>query len=259
MRSSRLIRAAVALALLAQPWILNAATPDPVPAGLEKTLRSRFTEVNILSIKPAPVAGLFEVFTGDSIAYANANGDFLLVGSLMDTRTHANLTTQRLDEMNSIDFAALPFDRAIKVVKGNGRRKLAIFADPDCPYCQQLEKEMASMTDVTVYTFLYPLERVHPHATEKAHAIWCATDRSHAWTQWRVEQRAPDAVGTCKDDPITALQQLGTTLRISSTPTLFLSNGRRIGGAVETEKLEKMLDASAAAPAASPPVGMLTR
>ena len=101
-----------------------------------------------------PSPGLYEVFTGDGIAYSTATGDYVVLGEMMDTRTRHNLTRESMGVRNAIDFSTLPLDQAIKVVKGNGKRTLAVFSDPDCPYCQQLEKELASVTDVTVYTFL---------------------------------------------------------------------------------------------------------
>jgi thiol:disulfide interchange protein DsbC len=217
---------------------------------LKQTLQGRFPDIKILDVRPSPVPGLFEVLTEDTLAYSTPNGDYLFVGSLMDTRSRQNLTKESMDARNAVDFGTLPVAQAIKVVKGNGQRQLAVFADPDCPYCKKLEEELASVTNVTVYTYLYPLDDLHPGAREKSHAIWCAKDRSQAWTQWMTEQKSVPPLASCKEDPVDELRSLGAKLRINSTPTLFLASGKRVSGLVPAAELEKMLNQ----PAKSAPV-----
>ncbi len=225
-----------------------AATPkNDAPTNIKKVLETRYPQVKVVDVTPSPVAGLYEVFTGDSIVYASANGDFLLGGPLMSTADKRNVTAQRLDEHGSIDFTSLPLDLAIKTVKGNGRRTLAVFADPDCPFCKELEHSIAAFDDVTVYTFLFPLTSLHPDAANKARTIWCAEDRSQAWTQWMLSGTPAKAAEGCKGDPIEDLQKLGNKLRISSTPVVFFSNGRRVGGTLTAEQLKTRFDALDAA------------
>ena len=219
-------------------------------AILKQTLQQRFPDIKILDVQPTPAPGLFEIYTGDSIVYSTATGDHLILGSMMDTRTKRDLTAQSMDVHNAIDFASLPTGQAIKVVKGNGKRQLAVFADPDCPYCKKLEQELASVSDVTVYTYLYPLANLHPDAPTKAHAIWCSANRSETWTHWMVSQEPAKPQANCSEDPLKDLQALGAKLHINSTPTLFLGNGKRISGMLTAAELEKALDWSAgAAPA----------
>jgi thiol:disulfide interchange protein DsbC len=182
---------------------------------------------------------------GDQIVYSDAAGDYLFVGSLVDTQTHENLTETRLNDHGKIDFKTLPFDHAIKIVKGNGSRVFAVFSDPDCPFCQELEKSLLAVTDVTMYVFLYPIASLHPQAPVKAHAIWCASDRSAAWNTWMHEKKLPPAT-SCSGDPIDSLQKLGETLHINSTPTLFFANGRRVAGAIPVKDIQEMLASSGA-------------
>lgn len=215
---------------------------------LKETLEARFP-IKVDVVQPSPLPGVYEVIAGHQIAYADASGDYLLIGRLMDTRTRHDLSAEHLDARSSIDFHTLPFDKAIRIVRGNGARQLAVFADPDCPYCQQLEKDLRSVTDVTVFVFLLPLEHLHPDAPAHAHAIWCAADRGAAWTDWVIDRKPPPS-GNCADDPIGAIQTLAQTLHIDATPTLFLQDGRRVGGDVPLEQLQKLL-AQASAPAAS--------
>lgn len=215
------------------------AAEDPTKT-LQETLQKRYPDVKLEGAQPTPIPGVYEVFAGGRVVYTDATGDYMILGKLVDTRTRHDLSAEHLDIHNSIDFQKLPFERAIKFVHGNGSRRLAIFEDPDCPYCQQLEKDMAALTDVTIYVFLYPLETVHPNATAHAHAIWCSPDRAAAWTGWMQERKAP-AGTSCEGDPVNDLQTLGTSLRVSSTPTLFFESGRRVGGALDANTLQQLL------------------
>jgi thiol:disulfide interchange protein DsbC len=240
------------------------AAKKPDPAAIKKTLETRYPQVHVVDIAPAPIAGLFEVYTGENIVYTNDTGDYLLPGPLIETATRRNLTVDRIDARNTIDFATLPLDKAIKTVKGNGGRTMAVFSDPDCPFCKELEKELVSVDNVTIYTFLFPITDLHPDAGNKARAIWCSADRARTWADWMHDGKAATApADACKAEVIADINELGKKLRISSTPTTFLADGKRIGGTVPAADLEQALKASAAgkpqktsalAPAGSPAV-----
>ena len=215
------------------------AGDDPV-AAIKRTLIERYPKIPIVDVQPSAVPGIYEVFTGGTIVYSDATGDHLFVGRLIDTRSNRDLSAERLDVYNGVDFQRLPFERAIKIVKGNGSRRLVLFEDPDCPYCHKLEQELTTITDVTMYVFLYPLEDLHPGATGQAHAIWCSPDRASAWTEWMVNRKPPPG-GACRSDPIGENQRLGRALRVNETPTLFLPNGHRVAGVPDLARLQQML------------------
>jgi thiol:disulfide interchange protein DsbC len=250
MQMRRFLAVLVALVALLPPlWAADskpdtaAASPDAV-AAIRKTLESRFAGTKVIDVQPSPVQGLYEVFLGDRIVYADASGDHVLVGDLIDTRTQADLTQARMEQRGAIDYKALPFDKAIKIVKGNGSRQLAVFEDPDCPFCRRLEQELATLNDTTVYVFLFPIDSLHPQASLHSRQIWCAPDRAQAWTQWLL-QRKPLPAATCKGDPISELARLGERLYIDGTPTLFFPSGKRVGGAIPTAELQQHLIAEA--------------
>lgn len=213
-----------------------------VPAGLRKTLEERYPEVKIVDVRPAPIAGMYEIFTASGIIYADSTGDHLLGGPLIDTRDRRNLTAERLDERNAIDFSALPLDLAIKTVKGDGHRQMAVFADPDCPFCKKLEQALKSVDNVTVYTFLFPIPDLHPGAVVKARKIWCSEDRATTWTQWMREGAPITAEGDCKSIPLDELHALGEKLHVAGTPTIFFASGRRVGESLTTERIEQLLN-----------------
>lgn len=228
------------LAVCAQAATAGAATaPGGAAESIKRTLQERLSGVRVLDVIPTGIAGLYEVYTSDGIVYSDARGDHVFVGNLVDTRTRRSVTSDRTDARNSIDFATLPFERAIRIVRGSGTRKLAVFADPDCPYCQKLERELAGLGDATIYIFLFPLDDLHPEARAKSRAIWCAPDRAQAWTRWMFEQVLPEQADACAGDPVAELATLAGTLGIRSTPTLFLESGRRIAGVMSQDELER--------------------
>lgn len=236
------VLAAVALMNIPSAGMAVPTSPDVV-ASIRRNLESRFPGSHVVDVQPTVIPGLFEVYLGDQIVYSDATGDHLIVGNLVDTQTKQNITEAHFNDYGKIDFKTLPLNKAIKVVKGNGSRTFAVFSDPDCPYCQQLEKTLLSVNDITMYVFLYPIQTLHPQAPAKAHAIWCAPDRAQAWSDWMHEKKLP-AAKSCSGDPIDSLQRLGDTLHINSTPTLFFANGSRIAGALPAAELEKAFAAN---------------
>jgi len=222
-----------------------AATASADEASLKKTIESTYPKVKIQSITKTPFAGLYEVFLDGQIIYTDEKLTFLIVeGRLVDPKSRRDLTAERMDELTRVDFASLPLDKAIKVVKGNGSRKLVVFSDPDCPYCKKLEqKDLSGMTDITIYTFLYPLEELHPDAANKSRAIWCSSDKSKAWQDWMLNGQLPKAKENC-ETPVDDIASLGRRLSITSTPTLIFANGKRVLGAYPAKEIEKLLDAA---------------
>lgn len=244
MKPAYLFRSFVAAFIVLVPALVTGAQSKASAKeieALQKTLQERYPTMKIVDIQPAPVEGLYEVFTGTSIAYADKSGEYLLSGSLVQTSTKANLSRDRLNERNAIKFDTLPFDQAIKVVKGDGSRKLAIFTDPDCPYCKRLEEELKSVDNVTMYLFMFPL-KIHPQAERRAKAIWCSADRAQAWEQWVLEKKEPE--GTCTNDPVADTLTLAQKLNVNSTPTLYFENGSRESGALPAATLETRLAAA---------------
>jgi thiol:disulfide interchange protein DsbC len=238
----------LAFALCALLVGVAAHAADAVTMRLMQTLSARFPTIKIDAVEPSPMPGIYQVIAQNQVVYVDASGDHMIVGNMMDTRTKQNLTAQAVDAHESIDFNSLPLDEAIKIVKGNGARKMAMFADPDCPYCQRLEQDMRATNNVTIYLFLFPLEQVHPHALADAKAIWCSPDRASAWTNWMVSHTPIPGGGSCENDPIGKIAALARSLRIQATPTIFLQNGRRIGGWIPQPQLQQLL-AQASAPA----------
>ncbi|MFM9911925.1 MAG: DsbC family protein [Methylophilaceae bacterium] len=215
-------------------------------ATIRKTMQSMFPKLKVESVTKTPYDGLYEVYIGDQIIYTDENFTFLIAeGRLMDVKSRKDITAARIDELSRIDFDSLPFEQAIKVVKGNGSRKMAVFSDPDCPFCKKLEKqELSSITDVTVYTFLLPLENLHPDAANKSKAIWCAPDRAKAWYSWVNNAFLPQGKAGC-NAPLEKIAALASKVGVSSTPTIFFADGSRMRGAYPADDIEKALNVAA--------------
>jgi thiol:disulfide interchange protein DsbC len=214
-------------------------------AGLKKAIEAAYPKFKVDSVVKTPYAGLYEVFMGGQILYTDEKFTFLIAeGHLVDPKTKKDITDERLEDLTKVDFNALPLDRAIKIVKGNGSRKLVVFSDVDCPYCKRLEqKELTNVTDVTVYTFLYPIQQLHPDAPAKSKLIWCANDRPKAWQDWILNNKLPTTTGNC-DVPLESVGELAKRLGVNSTPTLFFADGRRMLGAQPYQEIEKYLQAA---------------
>lgn len=233
---SPLIQALLAcLALIAPSF---AAGPDL--QAIQKAVEARFPKIQIDHVSPAPWPGLFSVFTPEEIVYTNEGADWVLMGQLLDARTQQNMTALAWDDFKRIDYKALPFDQAIDITTGKGTREIALFADPLCPFCKELETALEGIDDLKVRLFLYPLEPLHPGATVMSRRIWCAADRGAAWRAWMLKQQEPKGEA-CGEGPIARLAALGEQLQINSTPTLFLPDGRRVSGALTREQLQQVL------------------
>lgn len=217
-------------------------------ATIRDAMKSAYPQFKLKSVTQTPFKGLYELFMEDGqILYTDDSLSFIIVeGKLVDPRTRQNLTEMRLMELNKVDFNSLPLDKAIKIVKGNGSRKLVVFSDPDCPYCARLEQDgLKNATDVTVYIMLFPLEGLHPDAAKKAKAIWCSPDKPKAWQDWMLDKKLPQNAGDC-DTPLKSVAEVAQRLGVNSTPTLIFADGMKVPGAVPAAELENLLNSSQA-------------
>lgn len=217
------------------------AQADQTTDKLKTTLQARLGDATVKSIEKSPIPGLYEVNLGSQIVYSDAAGDYVLLGDLVDTKTRKNLTEARMAEINKVDFASLPLNNAIKYVKGSGARKIAVFSDPNCPYCKRFESTLQSMDNITVYTFLYPV--LTPDSTVKSKAIWCASDRAKSWENWMVGHQPPSGAGNCDTSALDKNLALGRGLNVTGTPTIILADGTRLPGAVSADQLNSALAA----------------
>lgn len=213
-------------------------TADP---EMMLTLKKMYPSTNFREVNRTAVPGIFEVVMGQNVAYVEQTGRYFFFGRLFDMRKQQDLTAGRLDDSNKIDVRNLPLNDAIKTVKGKGTRTLIVFSDPDCPFCKQLEKNLGSLNDVTIYTFMFPLEGLHPGAKEKSVAVWCSKDKEAAWSELLLKGVAPAKSEKCSH-PVERNIALAEKLNISGTPTLVSLDGRKLPGAATADRISQWLD-----------------
>lgn len=213
---------------------------DITSDNLLTRLQSKYPKTRFTAVNASPLAGIYEVVMGKNIAYTDAKGDFFLFGHVMDMANQRDITADRKKTLQRIDFNALPADSAITYVQGNGRRQMAVFSDPDCPYCRQLEVELAKLDNVTIHLYPYPLDGLHPDAMKKAVSVWCSKERAKAWRELLIHHIQP-AGGVC-DNPVAMNRQLAEKLGIFGTPTIISADGRQTSGALKASELDDWLD-----------------
>ena len=234
--SWRLWARIIALATL----VLSACTASTAQEStIRKNLGERIPALKqIDEISKTPMNGLYEVRVGNELLYTDAEGNFLIQGSLLDTRARRNLTEERVAKLTAIDFKSLPLANAFVVKRGSGARKLAVFTDPRCPYCHRVEQELQNVKDVTLYMFLYPV--LGPDSVAKARAVWCAKDRVKTWDDLMLRNIEPKAAA-CDAGAVDANIAFGQKNRITGTPTLVFADGTRIPGAATAAQIEQHL------------------
>lgn len=219
-------------------------------ADIRKALADRIPQMGkIDEVLPTPMKGLYEVRIGTDLFYTDAKGNYVIQGELIDSKARRNLTEDRIAKLTAIDFSALPLKDAFTIVRGDGKRKVAVFEDPNCGYCKRFERDLQNVDNVTVYLFLYPI--LSPDSAEKSRNIWCAKDPVTAWQDQMVRDK-PAASASCDTSAVQRNLAFGRKYKITGTPTLIFANGTRVPGAIGAKEVEKHLAAvSTEAPAAN--------
>ena len=227
--------------LLAAFFTAGAAQAQTPEALVRKNLSERLPQMGrIDEVTRSPMPGLYEVRVGTDLYYTDPEGNFVIEGNIVDTKTRRDLTEERQQKLLAIDFEALPLKDAFKVVRGDGKRRFAVFEDPNCGYCKTMERDLQKVDNVTMYVFLYPI--LGRDSEDKSRDIWCAKDPQQAWLDWMLKNQRPPSA-TCDTSAIARNVQMGRRHKVSGTPTVILPNGQRVAGAVPAAQLEKLLAA----------------
>jgi len=209
---------------------------------IRRTLSAKLPAARIEHVVKTPYPGLYEVYFDNQIAYTDKDGSFMIVGYLVDVSSGQNMTHLRMRKLSAIPFSSLPFNLAIKSVKGNGKRQLVIFSDPLCLHCRKLEPELASLTDVTLYTFLYPVEQLNRGATSRARQIWCAANPARAWEDFMLRNVTPPEAPASCNDPIAKIAEIGARHSFIATPTLVFADGAVVQRQLAAAQIERLMN-----------------
>lgn len=221
---------------------LPAYAQQEAPAYIVEKFKAMYPRTQFKEIRLSPVSGLYELVMGENIAYTDESGRYFVFGHLFDMKEQVDITAQKKTAVSRTEFPARFLNNAIKTVRGDGRRIVAVFSDPDCPYCKRLEAELARLENVTIYTFLFPLETLHSDAKTKAISVWCASDPAQAWNELMLAGKRP-TLKACIN-PINDNLVLGSRLGVVGTPTLIATDGRTLPGAATAAQIDQWLDAA---------------
>ncbi|HSS71299.1 MAG TPA: DsbC family protein [Casimicrobiaceae bacterium] len=219
----------------------KSASSTPEAAAVKKLLEAKFPGAAISNVVKSPYFGLYEAQFDDQLVYTDAKVTYVMVGSVFNADTKENLTDARWRKLTRVSWDSLPFELAFKRVRGNGTRRMAIFADADCPFCKKLEADLRNLDDVTIYTFLYPIDSLHPDASRKSATLWCAEDRGKAWDAFFANGKLPNNSGNCPT-PIAETAALGQRLRITAAPTLVFADGTTVAGAIPLARVQEEIN-----------------
>jgi thiol:disulfide interchange protein DsbC len=218
------------------------ASAQGIEAEVRKAMQARYPGIPVESVTKTPLPGIYEVYANGTVLYTDEKVNYVIAeGRLVDAKTRTDLTAERLRKLQAIPFDSLPLNQSFKVVRGNGKRKVAYFADPNCGYCKKFEQELLNAKDVTIHVFLYPV--LSADSVDKARSVWCSKDRAKVWTDWMVKGVPPSAPGNC-DAPVDKNVQYGQQKGISGTPTLIFADGSRVPGMIPAGDFNKLLEAS---------------
>ncbi|HAT33651.1 MAG TPA: thiol:disulfide interchange protein [Janthinobacterium sp.] len=228
----------IALLLLSGLMMSCVGAETPVESNIKKLIEPHLGEgAKVESVKETPYAGLYEVRTGGDIIYTDKAAQYLIVGHIFNAKTSQDLTKDRIDEINRVKFSDLPFESAVKLVKGDGKRVIAVFEDPNCGYCKRFRKDtLKDVDNITVYTFMYNI--LSDDSSVKSKNIWCSADRNKAWDDWMVNGKAAPAAPVACATPNDKVLALGRKLRVNGTPAIFFADGSRVPGAIDAKALE---------------------
>ncbi len=233
----------IGLAMLAPPVLAN-------EAAIRKNITARLPNFpKIDEVSKTAIPGVWELRLGMDVLYTDAEGDHLIQGALIDTKTRTNLTEKRVEKLTAVEFKTLPIKDAMVVKQGNGSRKMAVFADPNCGYCKRFERDLLGVKDVTIYTFLYPI--LGEDSTVKSNDIWCTKDAMATWRAWMIDDKVPPrAMGKCDSAAVERNVAFGQKYRITGTPAILFEDGRRVPGALSAADIERGLAEAVAKPKA---------
>ncbi|GAC1412720.1 MAG: DsbC family protein [Burkholderiaceae bacterium] len=235
-KAGNIVLASVSVSLLSTAALAETAQEKTVRKLIEPRLGE---EAKIDSVTKTPYGGLFEIRTGNEILYTDDKAEYLFVGRVLDSKTLQDYTKARQDDLNKIKFSDLPLESAMKTVRGNGKRVIAVFEDPNCGYCKKFRHTLQETDNLTVYTFMYNI--LAPDSAVKSKNIWCMGDRARAWDDWMLNGKmAPTAPANC-NSPNDKIFALGQKLHITGTPTVFFADGTRVPGAIDGKALEARL------------------
>lgn len=216
---------------------------------LKSSLSRSFPELANASVRPSPIKGLVMLEFGNQVVYSTEDGKYLLLGDIVDVTTRTNLTENERGKQVVKLFNELGEQNMIVIGPADAKRTLTVFTDVDCTYCARLHQDVPELNrnGVKVRYLLFPRGGIGSTTYKKSVAVWCADDRAKAVGIAKAGGHVD--MKTC-ENPVERHYRLGERMDVTGTPTLYLDNGRKIGGYVPVAKLLPLIGAVPASQAA---------
>lgn len=212
---------------------------------IKSNLKTNLPDLKVEQVNPTAIPNLYEVVSGRKIFYVDSTGRYAILGNMVDLTNKQSITEARVKQLSVVDFRSLPLNIALKQTIGTGERKIAIFTDPDCPFCKRLETDtIPKLKNVTIYYFLFPLTSIHANAAIDSKKILCSENPDRAYLQWMTDSKALGNKTECANAKVlTQMQEVGKkVIQVEATPTIVLENGNIVAGLVPADYLGKLIN-----------------
>lgn len=217
--------------------------PANIATKLRTSLKQSLPELPVDQVNTSPVPGIYEIVSSRKVFYVDASGRYAMLGNLVDLNVKKSLTEEKVQSLMFVDWKKLPTNIAIVKIIGKGERKIAVFTDPDCPFCKQLDASILSkQQNLTIYYFLYPLA-MHANAEEDSKRILCSEDPDLTYIDWMVNDKKLPLQNQCKRlANLTEMKRVGSQIvGVEATPTIVLPNGQIVSGLIPADYLSKLI------------------
>ncbi|WP_373684970.1 DsbC family protein [Acinetobacter sp. YH12136] len=205
-------------------------------ATVSKNVKQQHPQLKLDNIQATEMKGIYSASMDGQVVYLNEDAQHILAGSMIRLKDQHNLTKDLLIQQNSVDWKKLPLQDAIKSVRGTGKRQIAIFSDPNCPYCKQLEAELKKLDNITIYTFILPLKA---QSVAPSKQVYCEKNPALAWENLITKAQLPTSQSSGAN-PVERNMALAHRLGINGTPAIIFSNGFKVMGAYPAAQIEQI-------------------
>jgi len=225
---------------LAAALSFGAVASEQQPFAELKSKASGKLGLDIISIKPAAVDGLFELMTDRGIFYITADARYLVRGNIYDSENGlTNLTELAMGEMR-LDKLAKFETSMITYPAKNEKFQVTVFTDVDCGYCRKLHARIPQYNDlgITVRYLAFPRGGERSKAWRDMQSLWCSKDQRKAMDDLKAGSTIAQA--TCPNR-VPEHYDLGVELGVTGTPAIILDNGTMIPGYQDPAQLLEAL------------------
>ncbi|WP_420830718.1 DsbC family protein [Acinetobacter towneri] len=205
-------------------------------ATVSKNVKQQHPQLKLDNIQATEMKGIYSASMDGQVVYLNEDAQHILAGSMIRLKDQHNLTKDLLIQQNSVDWKKLPLQDAIKSVRGTGKRQIAIFSDPNCPYCKQLEAELKKLDNITIYTFILPLKA---QSVAPSKHVYCEKNPALAWENLITKAQLPTSQSSCAN-PVERNIVLAHRLGVNGTPAIIFLNGFKVMGAYPAAQIEQI-------------------